>query len=478
MPQLHLGDYDESLRGIALEGRRLTQDSRDVAPGDVFVADGGLRFAVDAQERGAVGVLFEASEDGAGPGRYAITGLHAQLGSIADDFYRHPSRDLSLVGVTGTNGKTSTVQLIAQAWHALGRTSASIGTIGAGVHGALVPTGLTTPSVTRVHELLAGFRDEGMRNVAIEVSSHALEQDRVAGVRFDVVVFTNLSRDHLDYHGSMEAYAAAKARILDLPGEPAAVLNLDDERGRAWLERVGSRGIGVSSRGQTDASITGSDVALGPGGIRFALTIAGQTHPVSSPLIGRFNVDNLLATAGVLHAQDVDAEEIAFVLGTLEAPFGRMNRIRPTAESPLVVVDYAHTPDALGQSLAALAEVEHDRIITVFGATGERDRGKRPDMARIVEAGSDLVIVTDDDVHHEDGDQIVADLRAGFTDPARVVELRDRGAAIAHALGQATSRDIVLIAGKGHEAHQIVGEQLVPFSDTETAQRLLRERFG
>ena len=483
-----LGGYDPALTGVGVAGNRLVQDSRSVEPGDIFVAIGstgapGLAFAQDALARGATAVLFDSSlaDRVTVVGAHGIAGLRSQLGRLAADFAGNPSEQLTLVGVTGTNGKTSIVQLLSQAWHALGIPSASIGTLGAGVHGTpYTNTGLTTPPVTRVHELLAGFRDAGALTVAIEVSSHALDQGRVAGALFDIVVFTNITRDHLDYHGTMEEYAAVKERIFDLPGTRAAVINLDDPYGaRFFAARAGDEGvIGVSSRGRADALIRADDVRLTSRGIDFELEIGKSRHPVSTSLIGRFNVDNLLACAGVLHAQGIEAARIAAVLASLEPVFGRMNRIHPDESLPLVVVDYAHTPDAISQSLSALAQYDHGRIITVFGCTGDRDRGKRPDMARIVEAASDLVVVTDDDVHHEDGDRILADIRAGFEHPDAVVELRDRAAAIEYAIASAEAGDVVLIAGKGHEDYQVIGDEHVHFSDTEVAERVLRARLG
>lgn len=485
---LDLGAYDARLAGISVEGSRLIQDSREVRPGDIFIAIAGtgahgLDFAAEALDRGATAVLYEApAPAGATPpdGAFGIEGLSSILGRIADDFTGHPSADLTLVGVTGTNGKTSTVQLISQAWHLLSTRSASIGTLGAGVYGAIdVNTGLTTPPVTQLHELLADFRDKGVSNVAIEVSSHALEQGRVAGAAFDIAVFTNITRDHLDYHHTMERYAAEKEKIFALPGVTAAVINVDDPYGEKFFHGLAeqTRHIAVSSLGNPLASIRADDVRLTSSGIECTLTIDGSSVPLSSSLIGRFNIDNLLACAGVLHAQGVDVARIADVLGRLQPVFGRMNRIQPDPSLPLVVVDYAHTPDALSQSLEALRQYRHSRIITVFGCTGDRDRGKRPEMARIVEAGSDLVVVTDDDVHFEDGDQILDDIRTGFTDPSRVIEQRDRGLAIKTAISAAGQDDVVLIAGKGHESYQVIGDERVHFSDTEVAERVLLERL-
>ncbi|MFC4224524.1 UDP-N-acetylmuramoyl-L-alanyl-D-glutamate--2,6-diaminopimelate ligase [Lysinibacter cavernae] len=490
---LSLGDYDPRLAGTQILGFRLVQNSRNVQPGDIFVALGstgadGSAFIDHAMNQGASAALYDPALFAAsGSGNelpetaYAIRDLRAQLGRIADDFYGHPSEDLTMVGVTGTNGKTSVVQLISQAWNALDVPSASIGTLGAGPYGAIdVQTGLTTPPVTQVHELLASFKTQGVDAVAIEVSSHALEQGRVAGAHFDIAVFTNLTRDHLDYHLTMERYAAEKAKIFTLDGVSTAVINLDDPYGRNYFTGVASvlRRIGVSSHGHADATIRTNDVRLTPDGIECTLEIDGLTYPFVSGLIGRFNIDNLLACAGVLFAQGIDPAVIVETLSALKPVFGRMNRIQPDPSLPLVIVDYAHTPDALEQSLTALREHSHGRIITIFGCTGDRDRGKRPEMARIAEALSDVVIVTDDDVHHEDGDLILDDIRPGFERPGDVLEQRDRGLAIAEGISRAEAGDIVLIAGKGHESAMVVGDDLVSFSDTETATRLLGERLA
>ena len=484
----HLGAYDSALAGISIRGRRLVQDTRELEKGDIFVALGrpeapALPFVEDAFARGAAAVLVDAA---AVEGQrmpldvYRVAGLKAALGQMADDFTGHPSSKLSMVGITGTNGKTSTSFLLTQAWAALGVPSATIGTLGAGITGEpRINMGMTTPQVTTVHQYLADFVARGVEQVAMEVSSHALEQGRVAGVRYGTVVLTNLTRDHLDYHGTMEEYARQKAKIFGLPGVTTAVINVDDAFG---LERFGLlpesiRGIGVSSQGHAAATVRGENVRLTTQGVEFDLAIEGQRHPVASSLIGRFNVDNLLAAAAVLWSQDVAPARIAELLGPLEPVVGRMTRIHPDPALPLVVVDAGHTPDAMRQAVTALRESGHARIVTVFGATGSRDPGKRKEMARIIESGSDLVVVTDDDVHDEDGDEIIAAIREGFEHPELVVEIRDRATAIAYAIDAAGPDDVVLLQGKGHEPYQIVANgERVPFSDLDTAERLLAER--
>ncbi|MGL4340477.1 MAG: UDP-N-acetylmuramoyl-L-alanyl-D-glutamate--2,6-diaminopimelate ligase [Rhodoglobus sp.] len=496
---LDLGHYDEALSGVIVRARRLVQDSRMLEPGDIFVALGrpgasALAWIGDALQRGAAAVLIDAKvmdqqlrdtiervATDRSADVHAVTGLASLLGRMADDFTGHPSTALTMVGVTGTNGKTSTTHLLTQAWQALGTTSATIGTLGAGVTGdTRINMGMTTPQLTTVHQFLADFVERGVRDVAMEVSSHALEQGRVDGVCFDIIAFTNFTRDHLDYHGTMEEYARQKAKIFTLPGISAAVVNLDDAFGREHSDRLaqGIRRIGVTSRGRSDAVIAAERVQLTTEGLSFDLCLEGSRHAVTSSLIGRFNVDNLLTVAGVLHAQGVDPARIAAVLGPLKPVVGRMTRLRPSRLLPLVVVDAGHTPDAVQQAVAALRESGHARVITVFGATGDRDPGKRPEMARIVENGSALVIVTDDDVHFEDGDQILDDIRRGFAHPERVIEIRDRAAAIAYAINAAGPDDVVLLQGKGHEPYQIIGDERVPFSDIDTADRLLAERLS
>ncbi len=485
---LDLGAFDPALAGISIRGRRLVQDTRELETGDIFVALGrpgapALPFVEDALARGAAAVLVDAAAVEGQPlplDVYRIVNLKTVLGAMADEFTGHPSSRLSIVGITGTNGKTSTSFLLTQSWEALGTPSATIGTLGAGITGEpRINMGMTTPQVTTLHQYLADFVARGVARVAMEVSSHALEQERVAAVRFDTVVFTNLTRDHLDYHGTMEEYARQKAKIFALPGVTTAVINVDDEFGFAHFQKLpaGMRAIGVSSRGHAGAAVHGENVRLTTQGIEFDLVIEGERHPVVSSLIGRFNIDNLLACAAVLWSQGVPVARVAELLGPLKPVFGRMTRIQPSPTLPLVVVDAGHTPDAMHQAVTALRESGHARIITVFGATGSRDPGKRPEMARIIEAGSDLVVVTDDDVHDEDGDAILDDIRAGFANPAAVVEIRDRTTAIAYAIDAAGPDDVVLLQGKGHEPYQIVAHgERVPFSDIDTAERLLAER--
>ena len=471
-------------RDLVITG--LVQDSREIRAGDAFVAIGGfgvhgLKFAAQARAAGASAILFEppAPIDAPAPAdAIAVPGLRARLGELGDRFHGRASESMTVVGVTGTNGKTSIVQLLAQAWSLRGVCCGTIGTLGAGLYGQAVPTGFTTPLVLRLHALLAQLHDAGARAVAMEVSSHALDQGRVDGVHFDVALFTNLTRDHLDYHGDMAGYGAAKSRLFAWPGLQAAAINLDDDYGRQLHASLPAsvRGIGLSSRGATDATLSAQGLRLDSAGLCFDLVAAGHAWPVRSPLLGRFNVDNLLAVAGALFALGDAPATIAATLSQLQPVHGRMNRLGGHGDQPLVVIDYAHTPDALQQSLASLRGHAQAQLVCVFGCGGERDTGKRAQMAAIAERHADRVIVTDDNPRGESGDAIVADILAGFADAGRVTVQRDRSAAIARAIGEAGAHDIVLIAGKGHEPYQEIGGVQYPFDDTEVARLQLEAR--
>jgi UDP-N-acetylmuramoyl-L-alanyl-D-glutamate--2,6-diaminopimelate ligase len=461
----------------------LVMDSREVKPGDAFVAIAGfgahgLKFVDQARAQGAVAILFEppAPVDlPAPPDAIAVPNLRARLGELADRFHGRVTKAMTIVGVTGTNGKTSTVQLLAQAWTLRGVRAGTVGTLGVGLYGHVQPTGFTTPLVLKLHDLLAQLHEQGAQAVAMEVSSHALDQGRADGVHFDVAVFTNLTRDHLDYHGDMETYGAAKARLFAWPGLKAAAINLDDDYGRRLQAQLppGVKPVGLSSRGTAGATLRANALRLDSAGIAFDLVAGNEVHAVQSPLLGRFNVDNLLAVAGALYALGDSVAQIASTLSQLQPIHGRMNRLGGDGVKPLVVIDYAHTPDALEQALRSLRAHAQERLICVFGCGGERDRGKRPQMAAIAEANADVVIVTDDNPRAENGDQIVADILAGFVHPNDIVVQRDRAAAIARAIGDASPDDIVLIAGKGHEPYQEIDGVKHPFDDTEVARNRL-----
>lgn len=461
----------------------LSLDSRRVRAGDAFVAlrgtrSHGIAFAAGAVARGARVVLAEAPAVGdvaLDVPVLWIDGLQAQVGEIAARFFGHPSAALRVIGVTGTNGKTSSVQLLAQALEWLGHRTATIGTLGAGLHGRLQEGERTTPDAISVQGLLARFRAEGASHVAMEVSSHALEQDRVNGVAFEVAAFTNLTRDHLDYHGSMEAYGAAKAKLFAWPGLQAAAINIDDAFGRALVARLpaGVRLLRLSSAGDSAADIAADAITTSAAGIAFELRTPWGARKLKSPLLGRFNVANLLTVAACLGALGEPFERIAAAIEVLQPINGRMNRLGGLHGAPLVVVDYAHTPDALEQALTALRAHCAGRLICVFGCGGERDAGKRPQMGAIAERLADVAIVTDDNPRGEDGDAIVAQIVAGLSRPQAALVERDRAAAIRAALDQARAGDVVLIAGKGHETYQEGADGKRPFDDLAVARATL-----
>lgn len=472
----------------AVELGDLVLDSRAVSAGDLFIAlPGGSRHGaefIDAvRAAGASAVLVEPEGAGLLPEAsevIAVPGLRGLLGELARRRYADPSAALRLVGVTGTNGKTSCVQLLAQALGQLPPFApcGHIGTLGVGLAGWHQAGERTTPDVLSVHRTLADLVDRGARSAAMEVSSHALDQGRVDGVRFEVAAFSNLTRDHLDYHGSMQAYGEAKAKLFVQPGLRAAVLNIDDDFGRALAGQLdaGIEAWTVSAAGAAAARLRARDITCAADGLHFELQEGTQRAAVCSALVGRFNVDNLILVAACLRALGVPLPEVATRLAALQPVRGRMQRVHGRAAQPLVVVDYAHTPDALEQALRALRSHAARRLICVFGCGGERDAGKRPLMAAIAERLADRVIVTDDNPRSEDGDAIVAQILAGARQREALHVERDRGRAIALALGEAAPGDAVLIAGKGHETSQEVAGEKRPFDDAAVAAHWLSER--
>ena len=466
------------VRGIAL-------DSRRVEPGGVFVALRGARghgveHAAEAAAAGAVAMLYEAPAEVAGVDMPAIAvpGLRAELGLIANRYYGEPSAGMTVIGVTGTNGKTSTVQLLAQALSDAGMVVGTIGTLGAGLVGAIEPGERTTPDVLSTHGLIAALRERGATHLAMEVSSHALDQGRVDGIAFDVAVFTNLTRDHLDYHGSMHAYGVAKQRLFAWPALGGAVINRDDPFGRELLARPGSapRTLSYSAAGDAAAELRAATIRTSAAGIAFELQTPWGNAGVESRLLGRFNVENLLAVSGCLGLLGWPLPRIVAALARLTPISGRMNRLGGDAARPLVVIDYAHTPDALEQALANLRAHTTGRLWCVFGCGGERDKGKRPQMGAIAERLADVLVITDDNPRAEDGDAIVSAIRAGLAAPERALLQRDRARAIHWAVTHAGPGDTVLVAGKGHEDYQEVAGAKLPFDDLLVAGRALEAR--
>lgn len=479
---------------LAAQGVRaagLCADSRALAPGDVFVAfpgarADGRRFIAAAAERHAAAVLWEEAGHTWDPActlpNVPVCDLQALAGPLAHLVYDRPTETLQTIGVTGTNGKTSVSQWVAQAFAALGRPCAVIGTLGSGFPPQLVESLNTTPDAISLHRACAGFVRQGARAVAIEVSSIGLHQGRANGVHFAIAVLTNLTRDHLEYHGTMQAYAAAKAQLFRTPGLGAAVLNLDDALGTAIardLRGTAVRRIGYTLRGavaaDTDSLLAAEDLAATPQGLAFVLVAPQGRVAVQVPLLGEFNVANLLAVVGVLLESGASLEQAAALLPRLTPPPGRMQLLGGDAQ-PLVVVDYAHTPDALEKVLTVLretAQVRTGRLACVFGCGGERDPGKRPLMGEVAARLADRLVLTSDNPRGEDPQAILADIaRAAPT--ARIVT--DRAAAIRAAVATADAADVVLIAGKGHETYQEVAGVRLPFSDLDQAAAALRVR--
>jgi UDP-N-acetylmuramoyl-L-alanyl-D-glutamate--2,6-diaminopimelate ligase len=484
LAELLHGFADASAAGeLAVSG--LSLDSREITAGDAFVAlrggkGHGIDFAAKAVEQGATVILAEPpfTAVDAGVPVIAVDKLRDHTGAIAARFFGEPSKALDLIGVTGTNGKTSTVQLIAQALAFLGRKPATVGTLGAGMHGAVVEGERTTPDAISMQALLAGFRDSGASHVAMEVSSHALEQGRVNALAFDVAVFTNLTRDHLDYHGTMEAYGAAKAKLFAFDGLRAAVINIDDPFGAKLAKGLGEgiaklRTTMAGESTDKDAEVRADIIVTSAKGLSFNLNTPWGMRTVRSALLGRFNVANLLAVAAVLGALGEPFDRIHAALEALEPVNGRMSRLGGDGRKPLVVIDYSHTPDALKQALLALRSHTKGKLICVFGAGGDRDQGKRPIMAGIAERLADVVIVTDDNPRTEDGDAIVAQIMEGFAHRDTVLVERDRAQAIALALADAKADDVVLIAGKGHETYQEGPQGKLPFDDLAVAREAM-----
>ena len=461
--------------------RELTLDSRNVRPGDLFLAVPGAKVdgrdhIADALKRGAAAVAYEVQGATVLPITDAplipVKGLIAQLSDIAGRFYGEPSRLLDLVGVTGTNSKTSVTQLVAQALDLLGQHCGLIGTLGTGFYGALQSGRLTTPDPLAVQSTLNDLKKAGARAVAMEVSSHALEQGRVAALAFDIVVMTNLSRDHLDYHGSMEAYKAAKAKLFAWSNLRCRVVNLDDDFGRELaVEERESRLISYSLK-DPSATLFCREATFDDDGVRAVLVTPQGEHMLRSRLLGRFNLSNMLAAVGTLLAMDHPLDEILKVTAKLEGPVGRMQRLGGGSK-PLVVVDYAHTPDALEKVLEALRPHARGQMTCLFGCGGDRDRGKRPLMAKVAERLADRVIVTDDNPRTEDPQAIFADIRPGFAQAGAVEFIAGRGEAIARVIADAGVDDVIILAGKGHEDYQEINGERHDFSDLVEAEKAL-----
>ncbi|TXH04440.1 MAG: UDP-N-acetylmuramoyl-L-alanyl-D-glutamate--2,6-diaminopimelate ligase [Nevskiaceae bacterium] len=471
-----LAGYDVPAPDVEVAGVEL--DSRRVSPGDLFLAckgqgqHHGLDHLEQALERGASAIAWEPA-----PGRpqpdlaipaVAVPQLSRRAGEIASRYHGEPTRRLFMAGVTGTDGKTSTAYLIAQALDALDQPCAYLGTLGYGRIGHLDAATHTTPDAVSLQRRFAQFVADGARAAAMEVSSHALDQDRVSGVHFDAAVLTNITRDHLDYHGTVENYAAAKRRLFERPGLRAAVLNRDDAHGAQWLREFGDIAVAYGLDGDTPTQgrhVLGRGLQLRGDGLAFDIDSSWGGARLESRLLGRFNAYNLLAALAVLLQADVPLARAVQALTRATTVPGRIEGYRGALAAPLVVVDYAHTPQALEQILKAVRAHTAGRLWCVFGCGGDRDRGKRPLMAAAAARLADEVVITDDNPRSESPAAIVAEIRAGLPGghPARVIH--DRAEAIATAVRAAGRDDTVVVAGKGHEDYQIYGSETRAFSD-------------
>jgi UDP-N-acetylmuramoyl-L-alanyl-D-glutamate--2,6-diaminopimelate ligase len=468
------------LDGITADSRRVAQRMAFAAyPG---AARDGRAFIDDAIARGASAVLWEAQGFDWNARRNVanagVTDLKAKVGPIAAAVYGHPSSALWMIGVTGTNGKTSSAHFIAHALSRCGRRTAVAGTLGNGFVDALAASSNTTPDACDLQTWLAQWVREGAGAVAMEVSSHGLDQGRVNGVAFDVALFTNLTRDHLDYHGTMDAYGDAKARLFAWPGLQTAVINAGDAFGRALIERTRARGVRVITYGADGADIVATHVDMTGEKTTIAIDSSHGRATLSTPLTGAFNVQNVLGVLGVLLASDIGLDDAVAALSSLVPPAGRMERLGGGVD-PLVVVDYAHTPDALAQVLSAMrpAVREGRHLVCVFGCGGDRDRGKRAPMGEVAGRLADRVIVTNDNPRGEDPKAIADAIVEGLASTVTTwrIEL-DRRRAIEQAIGDARAGDVVVVAGKGHEDYQEANGKRTACSDVRCVAGALAHR--
>ncbi|WP_068544875.1 UDP-N-acetylmuramoyl-L-alanyl-D-glutamate--2,6-diaminopimelate ligase [Thalassotalea crassostreae] len=491
-----LAKFDIELPEIAT--KNLVNDSRTIDKGDIFAAvDGtylqGTKFINKAIAQGAVAVIAQCNEKSQhGDIKYVseqdntamviyFYQLDELLSKVSAYYYGEPYKSMAVIGVTGTNGKTSCSQLIAQLLETFNSNAAIIGTNGAGKLSSLQKIDNTTPGPAQLQQLLAQFKSENISTVAMEVSSHALSQNRVDSDIIDVAVFTNLSRDHLDYHGDMESYGLAKQKLFSGSEEQVWVLNVDDEYGQRWDQQLNPANprilYSISSKISEAQMIRSNSKYLSAGnikchsrGVTFDLKSSWGEVTVTSRLLGRFNVANLLAAIAVLLNQGYELAEIAQNCQQLTAVDGRMEAFT-APDKPTAVVDYAHTPDGLEQALLASKEHCDGELWVVFGCGGDRDKGKRPMMGKIAECFADHIVLTNDNPRSENPESITADINNGILAKQKVKVIIDRQQAVISALQQAKKDDMVLLAGKGHEDYLIIGEQTLPYYEREVVSQ-------
>ena len=498
---LNLDDIMTWLRARSTSAQ-LSSDSRRIHAGDIFLAypgeaNDGRNCIAQAMDKGAAAVLYDDAAPFAWNENWrvphlAVADLKQAAGHIAAAWYGKPDAGMYSVAVTGTNGKTSCTQWLACSLSQLGGPAAVIGTLGIGLyrlgrHGGLNATGYTTPDAVMLQRELAGLRRQGAAALAIEASSIGLHQGRLNGMHFDVALFTNLTRDHLDYHGTMQAYEAAKAQLFDWPGLQHAVINLDDEAGVRLAQslkqrhpRLGVIGYSVGGAGMPDMPLLeASDIRYSHTGTVFQLRSPAGATQVRTQLVGQFNVSNVLGMAGVLWAKGIPWSDIIEALESLEAVPGRMQQLGGQ-DAPLVLIDYAHTPDALEKALSTLRQVAQQRngkLWCVFGCGGDRDAGKRPVMGKVA-MGADSIVVTSDNPRSEEPGAIIAQIKEGMSSEAsdKVQVIEDRAAAILWAVKHAAKTDVILLAGKGHEDYQEIKGRKLPFLDADHAALALASR--
>lgn len=488
-----MADLAYCLSGIVVpsfsaEFDRLVLDSRQLKNNDVFVAlsgdaHDGHDFIQDALDKGVMAVLAERGVI-KNERVIVVPDLRCNLSKIAGRLYGQPSSQMSVVGVTGTNGKSSITHFISESLKECGRKCGIVGTLGYGFLPDLISSAHTTPDAISVQRILAELKAQNADSVAMEVSSHGLHQERVSGITFETAVFTNLTRDHLDYHGTMENYKAQKRRLFSMPNLKNAIVNCDDLVGKEIIQSINKKintiGYGLQKHPDVDCPmIIARNIRQNYKGFTVTLDTPWGSGELRSSLLGQFNISNVLAVFGVLNVMGIAFEEALKAIHHLHTVMGRMQAFGGDKQA-LIVVDYSHTPDALQQALLALKPHAEGKLWCVFGCGGDRDRGKRPLMGQVAERYSDQLILTNDNPRSESPQSIIDEIKSGLLCPwAAEVEL-DRGAAIAHAIDCAGPGDVVLIAGKGHESYQIIGDEKLSFSDIEqvqqqTAEKRLRE---
>nr|WP_217693630.1 UDP-N-acetylmuramoyl-L-alanyl-D-glutamate--2,6-diaminopimelate ligase [Salinivibrio sp. ES.052] len=470
----------------SLPVRHITLDSRRVGNGDVFIAINGhqvdgRQFIDMAIQSGAVAIVQQGEQDGVAWYQkvplISLRVLPEALSALATRFYQHPQQHMRMIGVTGTNGKTTVSQLIAQWLDALEQRTAVMGTTGNGFIGALKAADNTTGDAISIQSQLADFAQQGASHVAMEVSSHGLVQGRVASLAFDAAVFTNLSHDHLDYHHTLEAYAAAKKQLFEL-GSPLKVINADDNVGRTWLKQwpdaIAVAMDAASLEGHAGPFVHATSVAYASDGVQVQVDSSWGQGEIHAALVGDFNVSNLLVSLATLLGLGHPFAPLLAVSPQLQAVTGRME-VFLAADKPTVVVDYAHTPDALEKALLALRRHCKGALWCIFGCGGDRDTRKRPLMARLAEQHADHAVLTNDNPRSEDPEAITQDMLAGMEAPERAWVKHDRAEAVSQVIQQAKAEDVVLVAGKGHEDYQVLAHGKVHYSDRETVAAQLKE---